>query len=459
MQTERSNFNDFLEYKFFAVKNNFDDLFNTISSNFLTKDISEKYVLIKETQTKLALYKTKIETLTEELRELKKENGNLLEELKMLKYERGCFNELIKSSNAIFETLLNVKGEIHDIRKTFFGEEKDIEDIQNNIHKILMNKIKQRLAIETFEYEMHVENIHSGNLFSPLLLSDKRIVTTGTNASSILIGSINYQTKEWKQDLLKENAHSNIINSFLELSNNRFISCSHDYSIKVWKLSENDLTEIKKLTSHSSNVYKLVLLNNNRFASASSDATIRIWSTEEPYNLIQTLNSQSSVYNLLFLKEREMLITSYSGGLEFWNMKTYKRENTISSYYCYYNNNSLIELPDQKIAVSYYNSPYSIFIIDTITYSILRQIKLEGYITYYSCLLLLDAFSLLYIYDGNVVQISTKDYSILYKSKNEHQLRGFNFILPLENGEYLMVENKSKGFDLIKPCFTFHELN
>ena len=459
------NFNNFLKCKFFKAKNNFDELFKTISCNFFAEDISERYFLIDETKAKLALYKRQIESLTEEVKELKKENGNYLEELKLLKYDKRNINEMMKSTNEmmtstneIFKILLDVKGEVNDIRKTFFGEEKDIKDIQNNIHKILMNKIKQRTAIESFEHEMSVANMHSASIFSPLVLSDKRIVTTGTNASSILISSINYQTKKWKQDILKENAHSNNINSFLELTDNRFITCSNDYSIKVWKFSENNLTEVKKLTSHSNNVYKLVLLDNNRFASASHDSTIRIWSTEEPYTLIQTLNSQSNVFNLLFLKDREILISSYSGGLEFWNIKSYKKENTMSGYYCYYNHNSFIELPNQKIAVSNYSSPYSIFIIDTIAYSILRQIKLEGYITNYSCLFLLDAFSLIYIYEGNVVQISLKDYSILYTSKSEQQLRGYNFILSVKDGKYLMVDNKSKGFDLIKPRFIFHEL-
>ena len=55
---------------------------------------------------------------------MKKENGNYLEELKLLKYDKRNINEMMKSTNEmmistneIFKILLDVKGEVNDIRK------------------------------------------------------------------------------------------------------------------------------------------------------------------------------------------------------------------------------------------------------------------------------------------------------------------------------------------------------
>lgn len=75
---------------------------------------------------------------------------------------------------------------------------------------------------------MHVENIHSKSNFSILLLSDKRIITSGINKTSKSISLIDYQTKERNQDFFKESLYSSNTNAFINLNDNKFISCSDD---------------------------------------------------------------------------------------------------------------------------------------------------------------------------------------------------------------------------------------
>lgn len=99
-------------------------------------------------------------------------------------------------------------------------------------------------------------------------LKDKRIATCGRD-NAISVCSLDYETKQWKQDIKKANAHSNDINSLCELNNNRLVSCSQDKSIKIWNITQNDLNLLSTLTTHTNNVYKVIPLTNNRFCSCS----------------------------------------------------------------------------------------------------------------------------------------------------------------------------------------------
>ena len=132
---------------------------------------------------------------------------------------------------------------------------------------------------------------------------DGRIVTpSGENIKSIAILSINYELKAWKKYIYKDNTHNTYINSFIELNNNRPISCSDDKTFKIWSIKENDLTKINTLSEHKGRMNKIVSLNNNKFASASSDKTIMIWNSENPYNIIKTLTNRDKVGNFLCIK-------------------------------------------------------------------------------------------------------------------------------------------------------------
>ena len=79
--------------------------------------------------------------------------------------------------------------------------------------------------------------------------------------------SLNYQLKTWNQDIYKENAHTGWIYSFVELTNQRLVSCSNDYTIKIWRIGQRDLSLLSTLTNHTNQVYKAIPLPHNRFAT------------------------------------------------------------------------------------------------------------------------------------------------------------------------------------------------
>ena len=115
----------------------------------------------------------------------------------------------------------------------------------------------------------------------------------------------------------------------------------------------------------------------------------------------------------------------------------------------------MIELPNGLVAISSRVHPYPILIVDPITYSIVKEIKEEGYITYCSSLCVLDRHSFIYAYDGKVVQIAIgNDYKILFKTKGEQQLNGYGGLVSVRGGEYLIVTDSAwTGFKVIKPSY------
>ena len=115
----------------------------------------------------------------------------------------------------------------------------------------------------------------------------------------------------------------------------------------------------------------------------------------------------------------------------------------------------MIELPNGLVAISSGVEPYPILIVDPISYSIIKEIKEEGYITYCSSLCVLNQHSFIYVYDGDVVQIAiSNDYKILFKTKGEQQLGGYGGLVSVRGGEYLIVQDSAYiGFKVIKPSY------
>ena len=117
---------------------------------------------------------------------------------------------------------------------------------------------------------------------------DKRIAS-GDGDGNISIYSYDINEKTWKRDIHKEKAHYSRVNSLCALNGNRLLSGSEDCSIKVWSISDTELTVMKVLEEHTDLVCKVISLSNQRFASCSFDSTVRIWKDDNTYECISIL--------------------------------------------------------------------------------------------------------------------------------------------------------------------------
>ncbi|MCB0188953.1 MAG: hypothetical protein KDE31_32010, partial [Caldilineaceae bacterium] len=69
--------------------------------------------------------------------------------------------------------------------------------------------------------------------------------------------------------------HENWVNSVGVLDQNRIVSASSDYTLKIWNLQTGQVEQT--LTGHENWVNSVGVLDQNRIVSASSDYTLKIW--------------------------------------------------------------------------------------------------------------------------------------------------------------------------------------
>ena len=315
-------------------------------------------------------------------------------------------------------------------------------------------------TIKELNQEIIMKNIHSDSISALIELKDKRIAT-GSWDNSISICSINTFTKKWNKDIHKNNAHDRDVNSLCEIiSNNtsKLVSCSEDKTIRIWSILKSELIQIKILKTHFDYINKVLTLSNGRFASCSEDCSVKIFEDAEPFQELVTFHHENEVFSAIMLKNREeVLVTScsrdLSGSISFWDTYIYKKLHTMNGYYTD-KATHMTELSDGNIAVSdCFSDEYPIIIIDTVSYTVIKHIKSEGYITRVSSLHSLDDFSFVFVYNEKFLQISIIDYKIMFKSKKESNLDGYYGVITIQKGKYLAITNNLKGITIIKPRY------
>lgn len=404
--TTPQKFNECLTF----IKSAYDFLMNTLTQQITTNNT-------------LTTYKQTITSLEQELFHIKNENDNLRSLLKSLEHEH------------VDQTAL------HDDSPT-----------KPKTHSHIQSVTKHPHIIHHFEYILNINSIHSSWLYSPIQLHDSRIATCSWD-KSICVISINFTAKSYTIDIKKENAHTNHIYGLCELDNNRLISCSGDSSMKIWKITKKDLTLLKKLTHRGFCLWKAIPLTNRRFALCSEDKHVKVYNSET-YLETASLPHDDSVYYMLLLQRKKKVVTSCaSNAMYFWDVTSYKLLHVVKGVYTIANEH-MVELVNGHIAVSSSVAPYHIVVINCDDYSIVKRISDQMHITSRSALCVVDEYSFVYVWDGKVVQVDSKDgYKIVYKTMQEKTLHGLCGVVNVNNGEYLVITNKSNGLAVVKVCY------
>ena len=404
---------------------------------------------------KLKEYLKKIDDLELKNLKLREENEQLLDKVRQYEKQIQDLSGIKSSSDNILKVLQTVDANVNTVKQKLTAvpipkvdkmvQTDAIEEFQELKYLPMMTK-----NIEGMEHQVHLNNIHGIFAWSPIELSDGRIASGGTNGS-ISICKIDYNTKKWTHDIAHNQAHKGVIQSVCELTDKRLVSCSLDRSIKIWQISQNSLTLVQTLEQES-NVYEVITLTHKKFAACLHNKTVKIFSSETPYNELTKLMHEGFVFAILQLKNKEVLVSSVlsPNSIDFWNLKDYQKIHSIKGV-CVKCPNHLIQLQNGFIALSDCSPPYPIVIINPLEFVIVRKIELPGYITGYSSLCTWGGCSLIYVYEGNFVQINIHDYTILYKSNMEKQLRGRCGMRAINKDSLLIIENKTQGFSIVKP--------
>ena len=262
------------------------------------------------------------------------------------------------------ENLSQLKNQISELneKEEISTMEQKLLLIQETIHKTIeickklrekpklkskINEQKTFTSIQTLNKIFKLDN--SSDVHSIIELSDSRIATGGGYNYSIRIFSLDLESKSWKLNIVHK-AHNDIIPSLCELQGNRLVSSSVDSTIKIWNLSQDSLTLIKTLNGRGGWIYKVIPLTNNLLASGSGERIIKIWESKDNYNEVRTLVDNFSVFSLLQLQNREILVCGGdSDEISFWNINTYKKEHSIRCGGAD-SPNGMVELPNNCIS-------------------------------------------------------------------------------------------------------------
>ena len=136
----------------------------------------------------------------------------------------------------------------------------------------------------------------------------------------------------------------------------------------------NKFENIKILkNAHEKCIFKIILISSKSFFSCSFDNTVKLW---EKFNDIYQCNTiimhLKNIWNLLIINDKNLLITSGTQGIFFWNLKLFNFICTIEKG-CY-GFNSLIRLDDYRIIIGG-DLKLVMSVINIINFEIIQEIK------------------------------------------------------------------------------------
>ena len=248
--------------------------------------------------------------------------------------------------------------------------------ILSSLQRSNSQNVYSQYSIKSTANIINMNNLHKSAISSILELTDKRILT-GSADGSLSICSINYNSNEYFQEIIYEQAHVSKITYLCEIPNNRCISCSQNNGIKIWEMSQKELTLMHLIGNHYAKVCKVIPLSEDRFASCSEDKTVQIWSNKEPYEQLKLIYQKGEVHSIIQLQSnKNVLVASVWSGLNgcvnFISASKGRTQNSINGVYSFYQN-GLVELVNGNIAVSNGKYPYNIVIVDSKKCSVVKK--------------------------------------------------------------------------------------
>ena len=323
-----------LEQAFNQFRSQFQQIISIEKQNHIPQIETPNLIELK---LKIDKYKNTITSLSKELHSLKQKHTPSFP---------------LTNNNYITKDIKSIREDTTNMKQLISTMHSDINDIKELLLNKLDKPITNPLPIKTLQHKIHINNLHSSDIYCPIALTDKRIATCSYD-NSISVLSIDNTTYKWKQDIHKVNAHNSHIWSICELTNNRLVSCSDDYVIKIWEITKNDLNLLSSFTAHSNWIARVIPITNNRFVSCSNDKTAKIWSNESPYKELATLLHNGSVQDVIKLNNKEILVTSNYGSkaLDFWDLKTYTKLNTVKGVYTEYLYQGMIERRHMQLVI------------------------------------------------------------------------------------------------------------
>ena len=286
-------------------------------------------------------------------------------------------------SNQMLEKILNeiqhlkeenefLKNSYENLNKKFLSSEKDVkEEVEKKIEKknieSKINQFENRIKIlEGFHFIKNKHKTQLKNCNLKNINSIKSHIKRINSVSSFPSGNIisvsadkSIKIYDIHLNILQniENAHNDAI-AYVEVKDeNNFMTCSTDKSIKLWiKIENENEYKINKVinNAHNDSIRKVIYCTNGNLISCSFDMTIKIWKeNNNNYENFKTLTNLKKIDSILFLEDKNILISSGIDGTKLWDLNNYDNISCIQTFedtYCGWYG-ALCRLDEDKIVV------------------------------------------------------------------------------------------------------------
>ena len=254
------------------------------------------------------------------------------------------------------------------------------------------------------------------------MISDGRFCSCSGDGAIKVFSSENYQCQ------MTITEHEDPVTHISALENGGLVSCSHDRTIRVWKIMEAEYQHIKTIRVQSLIIYfKVIGLSGSRIGVCSDDGEIRIF--DESYECIQILGGDDPdpnpdfdpypdpVHSIIELRNKKYIVSgTEKGKICFWGNESYKCEKVIEGIK-YVTQNNLIEIDNERLVVGGFDQ---LVIIDLAQQQLIKTIKL-GLGKKIFCIMQSGEGCIHCGLDGSLVKFNANNYQILSYRKNCHK--------------------------------------
>ena len=192
-------------------------------------------------------------------------------------------------------------GDLHFFNLIERKEVKFYKQHKTGIFSILENPLKNQLYTTDAEGDLAVWNASSFELelFLPFACGKIRRLTLSHNKEKLILacndGKIRILETEFFNLLHSFEAHSDAVTSFAFFpeDDTKCISGGKDAYLRAWNLS--DYSCFNAIPIHNFSIYDLVFFSNDEFISCSRDKTIKIWNSKN-FELIQRIEQKNGAH-------------------------------------------------------------------------------------------------------------------------------------------------------------------
>ena len=228
-------------------------------------------------------------------------------------------------NDEIIQQLIN---EIENLKKENIQLKQNITKINErllNLEKFHYTKNRKKIKLTNSKIKnTNIIKSHNNYINSISTFPSGNIISVSTDKSIIIYDIHLYILQKIK------NAHDDGID-YVEIKyENNFITCSADKSIKLWIKKENKF-KINKIinNAHDDKIIKVIYCLNGNLISCSHDNKIKIWKEDNNnnYEVIKILLHSKWINSILFLEDKNILISAGEDGTKIWDFNEINKKN------------------------------------------------------------------------------------------------------------------------------------